>query len=91
MASEPEAAPPKRALSAPKTPAEQALAALRAHIEKTADYVGRDFAAQARAMHLGDAPERAIWGETRPEEARALLEDGVPVAPLPFRRAKDSN
>ncbi|ETX14457.1 hypothetical protein OCH239_02510 [Roseivivax halodurans JCM 10272] len=91
VAADAEASPPKRALSAPKSPAEQALAALRKHIEKSADYVGRDFATQARAMHLGDAPERPIWGETRPDEAKALLEDGVPVAPLPFRRAKDSN
>ena len=35
-------------------------------------------------MHLGESPERAIWGEARPDEARALAEEGVPVAPLPF-------
>ncbi len=35
-------------------------------------------------IHEGDAPERSIWGEASPEEARALVEDGVPMAPLPF-------
>lgn len=62
----------------------QKLAELRRHVEETSDYVGEDFAREARAIHLGDAPERAIWGEARPDEARALIDDGVPVAPLPF-------
>ncbi|MCW1931954.1 DUF1178 family protein [Pararhodobacter zhoushanensis] len=63
---------------------EEKLAALRRHVEENSDYVGTDFVKQARAMHLGDAPERAIWGEARFEDARALAEEGVPVAPLPF-------
>lgn len=67
------------------------LKALRAHVEKNSDYVGRDFAQEARAMHLGDAPERAIWGEARPQDARALIEDGVPVAPLPFVPTRKTN
>ncbi|ETX27139.1 DUF1178 family protein [Roseivivax isoporae] len=81
----------ERALSTPRGPAEQALAAWRAHVEKTSDYVGRDFVQEARAMHLGEAPERSIWGEARPDEARRLIEDGVPVAPLPFRPQRKSN
>ncbi len=73
-----------RALSAPEDASEKALAEMRAKIEAESDYVGDKFAAEARAMHLGDAPERSIYGEARPEEARALIEDGVPVLPLPF-------
>ena len=46
---------------------------------------------EARAMHQGDAPERSIYGEARPEEARQLLEDGVPVAPLPFLPGRKTN
>jgi hypothetical protein len=46
--------------------------------------VGRGFAAEARKIHEGQAPERNIWGEAKPEEAKALIEDGIPVAPLPF-------
>jgi hypothetical protein len=61
-----------------------ALARLREEVETKSDYVGLRFAAEARAIHEGRAPERSIYGEARPDEARALIEDGVPVAPLPF-------
>jgi len=57
---------------------------MRRQIEENSEYVGMNFAAEARAIHDGDAPTRSIYGETRPEEARKLLEDGIPVAPLPF-------
>jgi hypothetical protein len=60
------------------------IEAFRKHIETTSDYVGMSFAAEARAMHLGEAPERPIHGEARLDEARALVDEGVPVAPLPF-------
>jgi hypothetical protein len=60
------------------------LQALRAEVEANSDYVGRDFVREARAMHLGETPERAIHGEARLDEAKALLEEGVPVMPLPF-------
>ncbi|QUS34914.1 DUF1178 family protein [Falsirhodobacter algicola] len=71
-------------LSAPVTEREKALAALRERIEKTSEYVGMNFVTEARRMHEGDAPERAIHGVARLEDAKKLVEDGVPVAPLPF-------
>ena len=74
-----------RTLEAPASGAERALAALRRHVEANSDYVGGDFVTQARAMHDGDIPQRSIHGEARLDEAKKLLEDGVPVAPLPFR------
>ncbi|MEQ8902419.1 MAG: DUF1178 family protein [Roseovarius sp.] len=84
--------------SAPSTPAEpdvtpreKALAALRQKVEDTADYVGVHFAREARDMHDGLTPERSIYGEAKPEEARKLIEDGVPVAPLPFVPRRKSN
>ena len=77
-------------LSAPAHPAEQALRALRRKIEATAEDVGRDFAAEARRIHEGDAPKRPIYGEARAADARKLVEDGVPVAPLPWRARTDS-
>ncbi|SEO52838.1 hypothetical protein SAMN04490248_106140 [Salinihabitans flavidus] len=86
----PQAEPP-RPLSQPQGPAEQAMAELRKTIETSSDYVGLNFATEARAIHDGTAPERAIYGEARPEDARALIEDGVPVAPLPFRPGRRSN
>lgn len=86
-----ETAPAPGPLSAPASPAEQALAELRRKIEANADYVGADFATEARAMHAGTSPERPIWGEARADEARRLIEDGVPVAPLPFVPARKTN
>ncbi len=81
----------KARLDAPRNPAEQALEKLREHVEKNSDYVGLRFADEARAMHEGDRPTRAIHGEARPEDARKLIEDGVPVAPLPFIPRQKAN
>lgn len=78
-------------LAAAPTPAEQALSALKKKIEENSEYVGVNFAREARDIHDGLSPERAIYGEARPEEARKLLEDGVPVAPLPFVPGRKSN
>ncbi len=78
------APPPARPLSEPSHPAEQMLRALRDHIAKTSTYVGGRFADEARAMHLGEAKERPIHGEATLPEARALIEDGIPIAPLPI-------
>jgi hypothetical protein len=75
---------PVPALSAPPSPAEQAMAEFRRRVEAQSENVGRDFAAEARRIHEGLAPERAIIGEARPSEARALIDDGIPVAPLPW-------
>ena len=77
-------AAPAPSLRTPANPAEVAVAALRRKVEENSEYVGMSFAAEARAIHDGDAPERSIWGETRPDEAMALLKDGIPVAHLPF-------
>ena len=85
----PEAA--ARPLATPTTDLERKLADLRAHVEKTADYVGPDFARVAREMHAGEVPDRPIWGEAKPEDAKSLIEDGVPVAPLPFRPSSKRN
>ncbi|MCE2748369.1 MAG: DUF1178 family protein [Rhodobacter sp.] len=85
------AAAADRPLDAPGTDAEAALAALRRQIEANSDYVGLNFAAEARRIHAGDAPERRIYGEARADEARALIEDGVPVAPLPFVPGRKTN
>ena len=67
------------------------LEQLRDHIETSSDYVGLRFADEARAMHEGRSESRAIYGEARPEEARALIEDGVPIAPLPFTPKRQTN
>jgi hypothetical protein len=58
-------------------------AKVREHIREKFDYVGDGFADEARAIHDGDAPDRPIWGEATPEQARDMAEEGLPVAPLP--------
>lgn len=83
-------APAERPLSAPASPAEQALAELRRKIEAESEDVGREFAREARRIHDGEAPARPIIGEARPAEAKALLEDGIAVAPLPWSSRRTS-
>ena len=78
-------------LTAPKSDKEKALAKLKAEIEKNSDYVGMNFVSEARAMHDGEQPTRSIYGEARPEEAKALIEDGIRVAPLPFMPKRQTN
>ena len=85
-----EAPDPAPTLSAPLSPAEQAMAELRRRIEARSENVGRDFAAEARRIHEGSSPDRPIIGEAKPSEARALIEDGIPVAPLPWSSRKSN-
>lgn len=59
------------------------LKELRDHIVKNADNVGDRFPNEARKMHYGDIEHRPIYGEASPEEARALIDEGVEVSPLP--------
>ncbi|MFD0858914.1 DUF1178 family protein [Roseovarius aquimarinus] len=87
----PKDAPRAHALAAPASPAEAAMAELRRRIEANSEYVGTDFARAARQMHEGEAPTRSIHGEAKPAEARKLIEDGVPILPLPFMPARKVN
>jgi hypothetical protein len=59
------------------------LKELRDHIVKNADNVGERFPNEARKMHYGEIEHRPIYGEASNEEARALIEEGVEVSPLP--------
>jgi hypothetical protein len=61
-----------------------ALAEQQARMLATSDYVGDRFADEARAIHLGEGEARAIHGIASPDEARALSDEGIAVAALPF-------
>jgi hypothetical protein len=61
----------------------QAMGEMRRHVEENFDYVGDQFAKEARAIHEGKSEERGIYGEASPKDVRGLVEDGVRVAPLP--------
>lgn len=63
------------------------LATLRAKVESECEWVGRDFARRARAAHASkgaDADAKPLYGQATIREARDLLAEGIPVAPLPF-------
>ncbi len=80
---------PEPGLTKPASPAEVVLSEMRRKVEATSDYVGREFAAEARRIHDGEGDKRAIWGEASLDDARALKDDGIPVAPIPWMRRTD--
>jgi hypothetical protein len=61
-----------------------AVAELQKRLLEGSEGVGMRFADEARAIHLGEAEARAIHGEATRAEAESLLDDGIPIAPLPF-------
>ncbi len=62
----------------------RAIALAQAEALKSSRWVGGDFAENARAMHYGEADVEAIHGQTTPDEAQALLEEGIEIAPVLF-------
>lgn len=59
------------------------LRAFRQHLESSAENVGTKFADEARKIHYGETEERAIYGETSFDEAKALHEEGIEILPVP--------
>ena len=68
----------------------EAMGKVRAHVEENFDYVGDAFAGEARAIHEGRSEDRGIYGEASMEDAKALIEEGIAVHPLP-RLPEDGN
>ena len=60
------------------------MATLQKKLLEKSDFVGDRFSDEARAIHLGEAEARAIHGRATRDDARDLIEDGIPVSPLPF-------
>jgi hypothetical protein len=60
------------------------LAEAQAKALENSKWVGGAFAEQSRAMHYGERDAETIHGQATPEEAKALVEEGIPVSPLPF-------
>lgn len=72
-------------VSAPQAKALLAtIAAAQQQALSGSDYVGDRFASEARAIHLGEAEARSIHGQATRGDARALIEEGVPIAALPM-------
>ena len=60
------------------------LQRLRAEVEKNCDYVGTDFAEEARRIHRGESERTGIYGESTSDQAEALAEEGIQVARIPW-------
>lgn len=67
-----------------------ALQRIRAEIERTSDYVGPDFADEARRIHHGTSDKRNIYGESTEAQAEALADEGIAVARIPWVPRADS-
>jgi hypothetical protein len=67
-----------------------ALGEMRRQVEESFDYVGDRFAKEARDIHDGKSEDRGIYGEASPTEVKALVEDGIRIAPLPPAAPKKS-
>ena len=82
----------EKAPMAPRVPAKSAakdsplaqLAALQATMLKDSEWVGDRIAEEARSIHLGETEARAVHGKATPAEAKSLIDEGIPVAPLPL-------
>jgi len=62
----------------------QSLARMQAEALKESQWVGDKFAEESRAMHYGERELASIHGQATMDEAKALLEEGIEVAPLLF-------
>lgn len=61
----------------------QLMREIRKSVEENSEYVGKRFAEEARKIHYEEAEKRGIHGEATPEDAKALIEEGIEVHPLP--------
>jgi len=80
----------RKAPMAPRVPRKGAdnplarLAAVQAEMLKQSRWVGDSFAETARKMHAGEIAHEQVHGKATIDEARSLVDDGIPVAPLPL-------
>jgi hypothetical protein len=66
------------------------LQRLRAEVERSCDYVGTDFAEEARRIHYGETDARGIYGEATQSDAEALADEGIDIGVLPWLPRSDS-
>ncbi len=75
---------PGKANAQPAAAIRKELVKLREAVERDCDYVGPGFAEEARKIHYGETEARSIYGETSSEDAKALSEEGVTFARIPW-------
>ncbi len=78
-------------LQKPLSKYEEALQTIKKELEKNSEYVGKKFVEQARMMYQSSTEKRSIHGEASLKEAKELVEEGIPVTPLPWPVVTDTN
>ena len=76
--------------SPPAAKMRQALQEIRRQVEANCDYVGTRFPEEARKIHYGESDPRGIYGESTPEEAKDLADEGVEVRRIPWLPRENS-
>ena len=71
-------------LKKPFSKLEKLITELKEEVKKNSDYVGKDFASEARKMYNGEVKSRPIHGEATNKEVKKLVKEGIPVLPLPW-------
>lgn len=61
------------------------MSKIRSKLEAEVENVGENFANEARAMHDGDSPNAFNLRGSKIKDAQALIEDGIPVIPMPWK------
>jgi len=69
----------------------QFMTGMRKYVQENADYVGKEFAEEARKIHYGESEERHIYGEASLAEAKDLVEEGIDIAALPPDLDEEAN
>ncbi len=89
---EPSSVPATAAEPPPPTPAQlrRALQVLRRHVEQNCENVGERFAEEARRIHKGETETRGIYGEATQSETKALVEEGIEIARIPWVPTSDA-
>jgi hypothetical protein len=75
--------------ASPEAMAAKIAGEIRSKIAETHEYVGANFAEEARSMYYGEVEHRPVWGEVTPDAAKDLIEEGVPAMPIPKQFAPD--
>jgi len=78
-------------LNVPFSKYEKAIQELKQIVSDNSDYVGKKFVREARKMHKGELASRSIHGEATPKDAKSLIEEGIPVLPLPWSSISNTN
>ncbi len=63
---------------------------VRRHVEDNCDYVGPDFAEEARKIHYGETEARGIYGEANDKDAKSLDDEGIEVQRIPWAPREDA-